>query len=144
MYLISTGQSSGESYFVDSGDEGRDVFLQSTQQLVSQDRDQASDVYDAREGGGFSSVVAPPCAGEACRPAISPVPAIYGAPSSATFQGAGNIASSTPASKAKAKRVAKKKHRRRGRAHRRARKAKRARVGMARRLSGVRSVGGGR
>ena len=38
------------------------------------------DMYDAREGGGFSSAQPPPCAGEACKPAVTPAPAIYGAP----------------------------------------------------------------
>jgi hypothetical protein len=91
LYLISTGESSGNSYFVDASTDGRDVFVLSDQQLVSQDGDQASDVYDAREDGGFASVEPQPCSGEACKPAITPAPAIYGAPSSATFQGAGNI-----------------------------------------------------
>jgi hypothetical protein len=91
LYLISTGESSGNSYFADASADGRDVFFLTDEQLVPQDGDGAVDMYDAREGGGFSSAAPPPCSGEACKPAVTPAPAIYGAPSSATFQGAGDI-----------------------------------------------------
>jgi hypothetical protein len=101
LYLISTGQSNRDSYFVDASTDGRDVFVVTNEQLVSQDGDGAGDLYDAREGGGFSSVTPPPCAGEACKPAVTPAPAIYGAPSSATFQGAGNTAALTVTTTAK-------------------------------------------
>jgi hypothetical protein len=91
VYLISTGESSGNSYFADASSDGRDVFILTGEQLVPQDGDEAVDVYDAREDGGFSSAQPPPCAGEACKPAVTPAPAIYGAPASTAFQGAGNI-----------------------------------------------------
>jgi hypothetical protein len=91
QYLISTGESSGNDYFADASADGRDVFFLTDEQLVPQDGDGAIDMYDAREGGGFSSAAAPPCSGEACKPAVTPAPAIYGPPSSATFQGAGDI-----------------------------------------------------
>jgi hypothetical protein len=91
LYLISTGASGGNSYFADASANGRDVFFTTNEQLVPQDGDGVADVYDAREGGGFSSGQLPPCAGEACKPAVTPAPAIYGAPSSATFQGAGDV-----------------------------------------------------
>jgi hypothetical protein len=93
VYLISTGESSSNSYFADASTDGRDVFFLTSEQLLAQDGDEAIDVYDAREDGGFSSAQPPPCSGEACKPAITPAPAIYGAPPSATFQGAGDIAS---------------------------------------------------
>jgi hypothetical protein len=113
LYLISTGESSENSYFADASSDGRDVFLLTGEQLVSQDGDQAVDMYDAREGGGFSSATPPPCSGEACKPPITPAPAIYGAPSSATFQGAGNIpvepAVKPVAAKKKTKKTTKKK-----------------------------------
>ncbi len=63
---------------------------------MPQDGDEALDVYDARVDGGFSPLSPSPCEGEACRPPVSPVPAIYDAPPSATFTGAGNV--SPPAS----------------------------------------------
>jgi hypothetical protein len=109
LYLISTGESSGQSYFLDASADGRDVFFVTSEQLVPQDGDGATDVYDAREGGGFSSAVAPPCSGEACKPAVTPAPAIYGAPSSATFQGAGNISAQPTAKPVAARKKAKKK-----------------------------------
>src|SRR5262249_1889092 len=120
LYLISTGGSSGDSYFTDVSADGRDVFFTTSEQLVPQDGDLATDMYDAREGGGFSAAVPPPCAGEACKPAVTPAPAIYGAPSSATFQGAGNIPASVPVTQAKKTgkkaKKAKKRRRTRGRA----------------------------
>jgi hypothetical protein len=108
VYLLSTGTSSASSTFLDAGSSGRDVFFLTRQQLVAEDGDEAIDVYDAREDGGFSEAQAPPCGGEACRPAVTPAPAIYGAPPSATFLGAANppAASSIPV---KTKKVAAKK-----------------------------------
>jgi hypothetical protein len=91
LYLISTGESSGNDYFTDASSDGRDVFFLTDQQLVAQDGDGASDIYDAREDGGLSSATPPPCSGEACKPAVTAAPAIYGVPSSAAFQGAGNL-----------------------------------------------------
>jgi hypothetical protein len=90
LYLISTGSSSASSAFLDAGADGRDVFLLTSQQLVARDGDEATDVYDAREAGGFAEAQLPPCSGEACRPPVTLAPAIYGAPPSATFEGAGN------------------------------------------------------
>jgi hypothetical protein len=128
LYLISTGTSSSSSAFLDASADGRDAFFLTRQQLVAQDGDEAMDVYDAREGGGFSEAQPPPCAGEACKPAVTPAPAIYGAPSSATFQGAGNItqpeAKPVPSKQqAKRKAVKKKTKRRRARGSTRRRKA---------------------
>jgi hypothetical protein len=109
LYLISTGSSSADSYFADASADGRDVFLLTRQQLVPQDGDGAVDMYDAREDGGFSSAQPPPCAGEACKPAVTPAPAIYGAPSSATFEGAGNLPSQPTIKAATTKKRSKKK-----------------------------------
>ncbi len=104
LYLISSGTSSENSFFIDASTDGRDVFFTTRQQLVPQDGDEAVDLYDAREGGGFSVAQPPPCSGESCKPAVTPAPAIYGAPSSTTFVGAGNPVAMAPAkTKAKAK-----------------------------------------
>jgi hypothetical protein len=111
LYLISTGSGGGYAYFVDASADGRDVFFLTGQQLVPQDGDEAIDVYDAREAGGFAVAVPAPCSGEACKPAIAPAPAIYGAPASATFEGPENSSPvSAPATKAKAKKHATVKH----------------------------------
>jgi hypothetical protein len=138
LYLISTGESSGNSYFVDASSDGRDVFLLTDQQLVTQDGDEATDMYDAREDGGFASAQPPPCSGEACKPAVTPAPAIYGAPSSATFQGAGNI-SAQPEVKPSSAKTAKKK---KSKLKRKTKKAKRKIRGRKAAKSGVRSAGG--
>lgn len=69
IYLISSGTSSSASFFADAGDEGEDVFFYTTSQLVSQDRDQLVDIYDAKVGGGLASQnrqEAVPCVGESC------------------------------------------------------------------------------
>ena len=51
-----------------------------------------------------SPVSAPPCdSGDSCKAAPSPQPAVFGAPASATFSGAGNVASSPPAQAVKPK-----------------------------------------
>lgn len=94
LYLISTGTSTGISYFGDASAEGEDVFFFTSQSLVSQDQDFNADIYDARVDGGISAQNAPapvPCVGEVCHgvPAAAPT---FGAPSSATFAGSGNLA----------------------------------------------------
>jgi hypothetical protein len=66
------------------------VFIVTRQQLTSQDGDEEADVYDARVDGGLQTSENPPCAGEACRPPVTPAPSIYGTPPSGTFFGAGN------------------------------------------------------
>jgi hypothetical protein len=110
--LISSGTSSDDSYFMDSSTTGDDAFFMTRQQLVAQDGDEAIDVYDARADGGFPSATPPPCSGEACRPPTTSAPAIYGAPPSATFIGAGNpqqVAQSAPTKTKQAKPKPKKK-----------------------------------
>ncbi len=108
--LLSAGTSPDESTFLDAGETGGDVFLLTTSKLSSQDPGEAYVVYDAHECTSevpchVPSVGSPPCSTEAsCRPAPTPQPSIYGAPSSATFSGAGNIAPATVAGvKAKTK-----------------------------------------
>ncbi len=64
-------------------------------------------IYDARVDGGFPAAASPPACttADACRTPVSPQPSIYGAPSSQTFVGAGNLA--PPEAKPKAKPKAK-------------------------------------
>jgi hypothetical protein len=98
LSLISTGQSTEGSEFLDASENGDNVFFFTRQSLVGQDQDESEDVYDARENGGIAAQnpqpSPQPCAGEACRgsgPVSGPV---FGAPYSATFSGSGNLASS--------------------------------------------------
>lgn len=89
--LISPGTSNSESSFVDASADGSDVFFLTYAELVPQDTDQLPDLYDAREGGGFSGPSAPAlaCEGEGCRPpAVQPV--TFGPPVSASYVGMGN------------------------------------------------------
>jgi hypothetical protein len=123
--LISAGTSGEDSQFLDASVSGGDVFFYTAQQLVAQDDDAQSDLYDARVGGGFPAPLSQPvCGGEGCRAAPSGAPAL-GVPGSATFAGVGNLAPAvvapTVVSKPKPRPKPKKKvKRRRGRAKRRA------------------------
>jgi hypothetical protein len=140
--LISSGSSAEESAFLDASETGGDVFFLTQAKLVSQDFDNAFDVYDAHEcttqAPCFASppAVPPACStGDSCKAAPSPQPSVFGSPSSATFSGAGNIPSTQPtAVKSKEKsltrmqkltlalRACKKKHRQRSTCERKARK----------------------
>lgn len=103
LSLISSGTSSTESTFSGASESGDDAFFVSTQQLVPQDTEEETIVvYDARVGGGFPAVASPPACttADACRAPTPPQPSIYGAPSSQTFSGAGNL---VPTAQAKPK-----------------------------------------
>ena len=94
--LISSGHGGKLVMFLGTAEEGRDVFLSTSSQLVSQDKDGALDIYDARIDGGFPPPSAQPveCEGDACSTPASPPN--DSTPSSLTFMGAGNL--SSPAS----------------------------------------------
>jgi hypothetical protein len=90
LSLISSGESPSDSEFVDASPDGRDVFFATDSSLVPQDPG-LIDIYDAREGGGFSPPTDRPaaCEGEACQ---SPPPSPGDStPASATFNGPGNL-----------------------------------------------------
>ncbi len=100
VYLISSGTSSYESNLEDASESGDDVFFRSDQQLAPQDTQEGEIViYDARIDGGFPAPASPPpcTTADACRAPAATQPSIYGAPSSQTFEGAGNLTSSTKA-----------------------------------------------
>jgi streptogramin lyase len=93
--LISSGTSSSESTFAGASESGGDAFFESTQQLVPQDTEEGEHVvYDAHVEGGFPAIaLPPPCTtADACRVPVAPLPSVFGAPASATFSGAGNVA----------------------------------------------------
>ncbi len=95
--LISAGTSSEGSYFLDASQTGGDVFFATISQLSSASDGGGVNVWDAHECTPASpcpaSVAAPPaCTTEAsCKAPPTPQPTSYGAPSSATFSGPGNI-----------------------------------------------------
>jgi hypothetical protein len=132
LYLISTGTSSNESVIADASESGNDVFFLTRQKLVPQDtNEEALNIYDARVDGGFRTVSSPPSCttADACRTPVSPQPSLYGAPSSQTFSGAGNLtppAEVKPKKKSKTKQKAKRKVCKRNK-HKRGRCAARAR-----------------
>lgn len=108
--LISAGTSADESAFLDASATGGDVFFLTTSKLVSQDFDNALDVYDAHTCRAeapcypLAPTVPPACStGDGCKVAPSPQPSIFGPTSSATFSGAGNVVPSPPASGVKRK-----------------------------------------
>ncbi len=96
--LISSGTSNEESAFMDASESGGDVFFMTESRLSPSDYDTSLDLYDAHECTTSSPcgppvpLAPPPCTtGDACKAAPTPQPAIFGAPSSETFSGAGNI-----------------------------------------------------
>jgi hypothetical protein len=112
--LVSSGASAAESAFLDASETGGDVFFLTAAKLVSQDYDDALDVYDAHECtaaapcSAAASVPPPACGTEAsCKPSPTPQPPIFGLPSSATFSGAGNVTPASPAPKTIAKKTIK-------------------------------------
>jgi hypothetical protein len=101
--LISSGTAHEETVFMEASEDGGDVFFLTAEKLTPQDRDTAYDIYDAHSCTNQSPCISatapsPNCTtADACRAAPAPQPAIFGAPSSATFSGAGNTSTSTPA-----------------------------------------------
>jgi hypothetical protein len=90
VHLISTGAGEYGAEFLDASPSTKDVFFVTRDRLVPADRDENTDVYDAREGGGFPEpALAVPCEAEACRPPLEAVPV---APQigSRSFVGPGN------------------------------------------------------
>jgi NHL repeat len=96
-YLISSGVEGHDSTFIDASPSGNDVFFETAAQLVGQDVDQRSDIYDARVGGGFpfSASDSGSCVGDACRTApggAGSAPLV----GSVAFTGPGNPVVSVP------------------------------------------------
>jgi DNA-binding beta-propeller fold protein YncE len=134
LALISAASSGEESVFLDASENGDDVFLMTTARLAGQDLDNAYDVYDAHVCSAASpcapvTVPSPACTtADSCRTAPSPQPGVFGAPASATFSGAGNLApppavAGEPAKKQKKSKIKSKRPRKKRKAKRR-RKAK--------------------
>jgi hypothetical protein len=129
IYLISSGQSSSESYFGDASADGSNVFFFTRQSLVGQDQDNSVDIYDARVEGGLGSQnppsSAPPCTGGACR-GMTGSPPVFGAPASTAVAGIGNLAPQSSEVKPAKHRKARKKKKHRKKRGRRGRRAKRS------------------
>jgi hypothetical protein len=132
VYPISDVAGNNDSFFLDASPSGNDVFIATANQLLPSDTDFRVDLYDVRVGGGFPVSVTPAVCdnGDSCKGPVSPQPGVFGAPASATFSGAGNLAPVTavkPVVKPKPKRCKRGYVRKRGRcAKRKAKKARRS------------------
>ncbi|HXR61647.1 MAG TPA: hypothetical protein VN732_09990 [Solirubrobacterales bacterium] len=74
-YLISSGQSSHDTYLYGISRSGDDVFFITDDVLVPGD-DNTLSIYDARVNGGFAQQPAVICEGESCRPRLTPPPSL--------------------------------------------------------------------
>jgi hypothetical protein len=105
--LISSGTGDGDASFLGASADGNDVFFMARDRLVAQDVDNSFDVYDAHvctdaEPCPTSLASVPACtSSDACKAPPAPQPAVFGAPPTATFSGAGNVVPSTSSVKAK-------------------------------------------
>jgi hypothetical protein len=87
--LISGGTGGGPASFVDASEDGSDVFFATGQRLTPRDTDEALDLYDAREMGGYSIAGLPPCTGTGCQ-GLPGAPPVFATPPTGTFSGPGN------------------------------------------------------
>lgn len=110
VHLISTGGGEFGSEFLGFSPSTKDVFFATRDRLVGADHDENTDVYDAREGGGFPEpALSVPCEAEACRPPLEappPTPQV----GSRSFSGPPNP---TPAQSKKKKQQHRKHHHKR-------------------------------
>ncbi len=93
--LITNGRGGYKNLLIGTAEDGRDVFVYTREKLLPQDNDEAGDIYDARIDGGFPPPPTAPteCEGDACStPAGAPEDST---PPSMTFDGAGNVMTST-------------------------------------------------
>ena len=128
-YLISSGQGVQGSRLDGVSGNGDDVFFQTADDLLPQDIENSTQIYDARVGGGFPyTTPVYGCDSGQCQGAQTPAP-VFAPPASATFVGVGNPPIQNvgviPAPKpAKTKRKSKRRHKarhasRRGKGRRR-------------------------
>jgi WD40 repeat protein len=76
VQLISPGKGKHNATLADVSADGSDVFFETDEQLVGQDRDDQLDMYDARIGGGIPAQATrgdevAPCSGPECREATT-------------------------------------------------------------------------
>jgi hypothetical protein len=89
IYLLNNGSTPTQSYLVDASANGNDVFLMTSGQLLSADKNEYNDIYDARVGVAEAAVPTQ-CTGTGCQgtPATPPV---FATPASSTYNGVGNF-----------------------------------------------------
>ena len=113
--LISGGDGTDDSLFLDASASGDDAFFITRSRLLPRDRNSQLDLYDARVGGGFPEEAAQSCSGEGCKGPLPQAPAQAAAASSG-YVGPGNPKTNTN-KKAKKQKKHHKKHRRHGKAN---------------------------
>ncbi len=129
LSLISSGTSAGDAEFLDASASGSDVFFRTASSLIGADYGLV-DIYDARVGGGFEEgeEEKKECEGEACQ--SPPAPPARQTPSSAVFEGEGdmpNTRRSCPKGKRRVRRGGKTRCVRKQRSAKRNRKGRRSR-----------------
>jgi hypothetical protein len=97
LSLISSADDPGNAYFLGASADGSNVFFGTHAQLVPQDADFLSDVYDARVDGGFVPVTPSLCTGTGCQ-GVPAAPPVFATPASVTFEGVGNFPAEPPVS----------------------------------------------
>jgi hypothetical protein len=90
VFLLSPPLGGEEAVFLDADTAGDNVFFTTRARLISEDRNEQTDVYDARVGGGFPHLVTQ-CTGTGCQGAGPTTPA-FATPASTTFSAGGNFA----------------------------------------------------
>jgi hypothetical protein len=111
VFLLSSGTSPEDSYFIDASSSGDDVFIETRARLVAGDLDENFKVYDVRVDG-VRPLSPSACSGTGCQ-GVPAAPPIFATPSSVTFDGVGNFpapakATPTPTAKPKPKKPKKK------------------------------------
>jgi hypothetical protein len=126
LAVITSGSGGFLNILLGTTPSGHDVFFATSESLLPSDNDTASDIYDARVGGGFAEPPSiPACEGDACSAPFVPPTEIT--PASAVFHGVGNKGAAVARGKdrPKAKRRCKTRPKRRCKA-RKVRRAKHA------------------
>lgn len=107
-YLLSDGRTDSDASFADASATGDDVFFTTRARLVTQDRDEYVDMYDARVGGGLAGQNPPPappeCVGDTCQGPV-PAPPVIPLAGSVTFAGPGDLPDAPDTPKAAARKV---------------------------------------
>lgn len=115
VYLLAADRAGDGLLFADSSASGDDVFIQTRAALAPQDFDAASDMYDARVGGGVIYDPPPaPCEVllDKCQPPAAPQPGPDGGGASEGFSAQGNPATPRPQPRPHKARRHRRKHRR--------------------------------
>ena len=134
LALITNGRGGDLNLLLGSAEDGHDVFIYTSSQLVGEDNDTAGDIYDVRIDGGFAEPSrGVECEGDACSTPFSPPTDVT--PSTATFRGAGNVAAAQPKGgkpKAKPKPKCKAKNKKRCKASPKRRASRKTKHGVSR------------